>query len=474
MEQWAREWLEEQRAKGVKCLEVKMQGDNHYVYHSTSYWDKELKKPRKTSKYLGKLDPDKGLIKSGTIQSQNIRNITEYGNSMLLSEMMKDLKPLLRKGFPDCWREVSALAMVRVTGNVPLKRVKDAWEKLYDAEDIKPHLNTKKLSKVLHNVGMNRSGQNIIFNELMDLSKQLVYDLSSVFSRSIGISQAEPGYNKDRIQVPQINLALLCSADSGLPTMIRSLPGSVKDIATLYHSISELNLRGKILVLDRGFFSMDVVNFLSGKHISYVLPTRRNSHFYDTRIHLNGHLYYHDRLIRYGKRACDNFFLYLFEDQDLMLEERKTLYRRLDDGKIDKKELRERMKKAGKILILSNLDVAGTEIYELYKGRETVEKMFDTYKTVLEADKIYLQDDESVFGHVFISFLSLYIHCKLEQILKKGELNRKMTPVDLLFKYGKVYHVDLGDRGMVTEVPKKVRDLDERLGLDIFPNVVRS
>ena len=474
MEQWAREWLKEQRDQGVKCLEVKTQGENHYVYHSTTYWDKELKKPRKTSKYLGKLDPDKGLIKSGKRQPSNIRNITEYGNSMLLHEMMKDLKPLLRKGFPDCWKEVSALAMVRVTGNVPLKRVKDTWEKLYDAEDIKPHLNTKKLSKVLHNVGMNRAGQNIIFNELVDLSKQLVYDLSSVFSRSMNISQAEKGYNKDKIQVPQINLALLCSADSGLPTMIRSLPGSVKDISTLYHSICELNLSGKILVLDRGFFSIDVVKFLDDKNISYVLPTRRNSHFYDTRIHLNGHLYYHDRLIRFGKRSCDNFFLYLFEDQDLMLEERKTLYRKLDDGKIDKKELRERMKKAGEILILSNLDVGGNEIYELYKGRETVEKMFDTYKTVLEADKIYLQDDESVFGHVFISFLSLYIHCKLEQILKKGELNRKMTPIDLLFKYGKVYHVDLEDRGMVTEVPKKVRDLEERLELDIFPKVIRS
>nr|QNO49098.1 hypothetical protein CPECMPGB_00018 [Methanosarcinales archaeon ANME-2c ERB4]QNO49135.1 hypothetical protein DBBAIPCH_00018 [Methanosarcinales archaeon ANME-2c ERB4] len=474
MEQWAREWLEEQRAKGVKCLEVKMQGDNHYVYHSTSYWDKELKKPRKISKYLGKLDPVKGLIKSGTRQSQNIRNITEYGNSMLLSEMMKDLKPLLRTGFPDCWREVSALAMVRVTGSVPLKRANDAWEKLYDAEDIKPHLNTKKLSKVLHNVGMNRAGQNIIFNELIDQSVQLVYDLSSVFSRSINISQVERGYNKDKIQVPQINLALLCSADSGLPTMIRSLPGSVKDITTLYHSISELNLRETILVRNRGYFSTDVARFLSGKHISYVLPTRRNSHFYDRLIHLNGHLYYHDRLIRYGKRKSDNFFLYLFEDQDLMLEERKTLYRKLDDGTIDKKELLKRMKKAGKILILSNMDVDGTEIYELYKGRETVEKMFDTYKTVLEADKIHLQDDESVFGHVFISFLSLYIHCKLERILKKGELNRTMTPVDLLFKYGKVYHVDLGDRSMITEVPKKVRDIEEILGLDIFPKVVRS
>jgi len=474
MDQWVKEWLKEQRDQGVKCLEVKLQGKSHYVYHSTTYWDKALKKPRKTSKYLGKLDPDKGLIKSGgrhRIHPFDLRNITEYGNSMLLHAMLGDLKPLLKAGFPECWAEICAIAMVRVTGNVPLKRIKDAWEKLYNAENIKPHLNPKNLTRVIREVGVNRVGQDVIFNELADLSKQLVYDLTSVFSRAMNISQAEKGYNKDKIQVPQINLALLCSVDTGLPTMIRSLPGSVKDIKTLYHSLDELDLDlgGKILVLDRGFFSDDVVEFLDGKNISYILPTKRNSRFYNTRIHLNGHFYYHERLIRCGKRECDNFFLYLFEDQELMLEERKTLYKKLDEKRIDKKELTARMKKAGKILILSNMDVEGHEIYELYKKRETVEKMFDTYKTVLNADKIYLQDDESVFGHVFISFLSLYIHCKLEQLLKKTGLNRKLTPIDLLFKYSKVYHVDLGEHSMISEVPKKVRDLEERLGLNIFP-----
>ncbi len=423
------------------------------------------------------LDPDKGLIKSGgrhRIHPSDIRNITEYGNSMLLHETMRELKPLLKEGFPDCWAEICAIAMVRVTGNVPLKRIKDAWEKLYNAENMRPmrpHLNPKNLTRVMREVGVNRAGQNVIFNELADLSKQLVYDLSSMFSRSMSINQAEKGYNKDKIHMPQINLALLCSADSGLPTMIRSLPGSVKDIKTLYQSINELDLDldGKILVLDLGFFSDDVVEFLDDKNISYILPTKRNSRFYNTRIHLNGDFYYHDRLIRCGKRECGNFFLYLFEDQDLMLEERKTLNKKLDEKRIDKKELTARMKNAGKILILSDMDVEGHEIYELHKKRETVEKMFDTYKTVLNADKIYLHDDESVSGHVFISFLSLYIHCKLEQLLKKAELNRKLTPIDLLFNYGKVYHVDLGDRNMITEVPKKVRDLEERLGLNIFP-----
>jgi len=47
MEEWVRRWLEEQRRRGVKCLEVKKVGNNYYVYRSTTYWDKKAKKRRK-------------------------------------------------------------------------------------------------------------------------------------------------------------------------------------------------------------------------------------------------------------------------------------------------------------------------------------------------------------------------------------------------------------------------------------------
>ena len=308
---------------------------------------------------------------------------------------------------------------------------------------------------MLHNVGVNREGQSVVFKSLLDHSQQLVYDLSYMFSRSMSISQAEKGYNKDKIHVPQINIALLCSADTGLPTMIRSLPGSVKDIATLCNSILELDIRGKLLILDRGFFSEDVFMFLDGRKISYLIPARRNSHYYDTRIHLNGHFRYHDRLIKCGSRKIGDKYLYLFEDQVLLFEEQNTLYNDLDKGKIAKNELQEEMKKAGRILILSNQEMTEQEAYELYKRRESVEKMFDTYKSTLSADRLYLQDDESVFGHVFIAFLSLYAYCKLESLLKKAELNKKMTPIDLLFEFSKVYHIDFGECGKVMEIPKE-------------------
>jgi hypothetical protein len=251
METWAKEWLEDQRNKGVKCLEIKHHGAKHYVYHSTTHWDKSQNKAIKTSKYIGKLDQVRGLIRSHEENSQKLKiekstkakSITEYGNALLLHEAMKDIKPLLMEGFPNNWSEIYSLSMLRVIGNVPLKRAESAWQKLYNVESIEPNLKSQYLSRVMQDIGGNRKGQSIVFKGLLDQSEQLVYDLSYIFSRSVSISQAEKGYNKDKIQLPQINIVLLCNAETGLPTMIRSLPGSIKDIATLRKSISEFDIQ---------------------------------------------------------------------------------------------------------------------------------------------------------------------------------------------------------------------------------------
>jgi hypothetical protein len=79
-----------------------------------------------------------------------------------------------------------------------------------------------------------------------------------------------------------------------------------------------------------------------------------------------------------------------------------------------------------------------------------------------------------VFGHVFIAYLSRSIHCKPELLLTRAKLSHKITPIDLLFNYGKVYHLEMGGRGMIAEVPKKVMDLDVALGLNMFPKKIRS
>jgi transposase len=478
MDVWVADWLEEERKKGTKCLEIKMRGDCYYVYNSTSRYDPKIKKGRKVSVYLGKLDKEHGFIPKGDERRNYAistpRSIKDYGNSAILHSMMKDIKPILMDSFPQHWEELYAMSVVRVNGYVPLKRIKDGWDDLYDPYNLKPNLNPSHISRVLREVGLNRHGQNEIFNYLKSFDTQLIYDLSTCFSRSTNILQAEKGYNKDCIQVPQINFTLLCGLDSELPTMIKSVPGSVRDISTLYKTIEELDISEKVLLMDRGFFSDDVIRFLEEKHIKYVLPIRRNSHHYETRIHLNEEFIYHKRLIKCGKRKMEDSFLYLFEDQDLKLEEQKTLFSKKNEGVIDTKEYSMRQKKAGKFLIVSNYDIGKQEMYELYKKRDTVEKLFDAYKNTLEADKLYLHDDESVYGHVFVAFLSLYAYCKLLKAIKVADINDKYSPTDVLLNFRKVKKIMFSEKEIISEVPRKIRDLDQILKLNIFPTEKKS
>jgi len=471
MEEWVNIWLAKQRELGEKGLEVKKFSNGHYVYRSTTYWDKELKKRRKKSTYIGKLDKNKGLIDSQktVISNKRVRSIWEYGNSALLDFAMQDLKPLLQTAFGDIWEEIYALALVRIAGNVPLKRANLSWERLYPISEITPSMNPKALSKVLKEVGVNRKGQNIVFKGLLSEDKHLVYDLSAIFTRSEAINFAEKGYNKEHFHIPQVNFALFCTANDNLPTMVRILPGSVRDIKSLALSVNESGIENRTLILDRGFYSKGSIKILKEHNLSFIVPTRRNTTLYNEQINPSEHFFYHERLIKCGKKQYGENILYLFEDSEMKKEEEYTLYKKHDENKISTKTFNKSLQKAGKILLVSDVDLEPEDVFFMYKKRDTVEKHYDTYKNTLEADRLYLQDNESLFGHIFISFLSLYGYVKIQNYIKKANLTSKYSPTDLIEQFRKVYLMDLDGQMILTEVPKKISDMEKKLNLNLFP-----
>jgi len=98
MEDWVRAWLEEQRRKGEKCLEIKYIQNKPYVYRSTSVYDRTTKSPKKVSTYLGRLTKEAGLTPKesrGRRSLPSFRTVREYGNAALVTEEFTDL---LREG----------------------------------------------------------------------------------------------------------------------------------------------------------------------------------------------------------------------------------------------------------------------------------------------------------------------------------------------------------------------------------------
>ena len=102
--------------------------------------------------------------------------------------------------------------------------------------------------------------------------------------------------------------------------MIKALPGSVRDITSIYNSVKEIDSH-VILILDRGFFSMDV--FLLDK-ASFVIPARRNSKLYEE-FFLRGIKCGKTGKEIKGERKKKSYYLYLFEDVTLRAEEEITL-----------------------------------------------------------------------------------------------------------------------------------------------------
>jgi transposase len=470
LEQWVIDWLNDQRKYGIKGLEIKYLNNNYYVYRSTTYWDKKLKKIRKRSKYIGRLDKEKGLIESSRKFVSRIypRTVKTYGDAMILNMAMENLIPILKENY-DYWEDIYALALVRITGYVPLKRVKLEWEKMYNPLKIKPNLDPKHLSEILNALGSDKRAQNSVFRSLLNGSDKYAYDITAMFTRS-SINISDLGYNKEMENIPQIELILISSTETNLPAMVRIIPGSIKDVETLRTSIEDLGIDKITFIMDRGFFSEENVKEMYRKGINFVIPTRKNSFLYEKiKKTMNEHFFYRERLIKCSKKRWSIFYLYVYEDNDLKNEEERILYKEKDENKIEYNEFRERLSRAGRILIISNLNKNPEEIFEMYKSRDIVEKHFDIAKNMLRSDVMYLRDDYSVFGHIFVSFLSLYGYCKIENMLREKSLLDKKSPMDIVKEYSTVYMIEGDGKEILTEVSRKVRELDEKLGSNIFP-----
>lgn len=473
MEDWVKEWLSKQRAAGETCLEIKVIQNKPYVYHSTSRYDPVEKKAKKVSKYLGRLDIKLGLIrKEDRIPGKkcHVRSVFEYGNAAVIHDELKELEEVLKEAFPENFAEIIAIVATRMAGYVPLRRVGALWEKLFNLWGIKPDCEPKNLSQVLHQIGQNRTSQQKIYSYLATMSEQLIYDLSFIESHSTNITFNENAYVSDGVYHHHHHIALFCSRDTGLPVMIRSIPGSINDVKTLQLSLKEIDMDGKILLLDRGFISENNYEDLLSREIQFIMPLKRDSIHYKTRIHLNGNFMFQSRLIHCGKRKIGDYTLYQYEDEDLALDEKKTLYVKFKKGDISRNELNERLKKAGIVLFLTTVDIPEQDVYELYKSRDMVEKHFDTFKNELRADKVYLRTNEALFGHIFTSFLCLFVYQKIVNRLKSAKLLAHHSPHDILTKFSAVYKYRITERDEMTEVPKKVRALAEKLNYRIFPN----
>lgn len=450
--------------KGEKegYIELKEVNGRYYVHRSTSVWDKEEKRPKKKSNYLGSINFE-GEFKPKNPQGrrESKKEVFEYGNGKLAYYFLKEVHEELEKYTPHA-DELVAAAVIRAVDPKPLRLHESCWADLHLSRDLDVKMSAKHLSKILKATGEGVGWWHKLFQSLINEDDLLLYDLTTIFTQSKNIKLAEKGYNPDELYLDQIGIVLAFSKDTSLPTGIEIYWGSMKDITTIKDFLNRLNPENIGFILDRGFWSEPLLQKFQNQKISYIAPIRKNSKYMDPRwLRWKQPFTYRKRSIRWSRRNTELGSLYFFEDPKLKGEQESALLRKVENGKISMEEYEEKKKTAGLIGLITNLHKKdGKQVYDLYKGRQDVELAFDAMKNTLDADKTHLQSSEAVRGYFFVTFLALRVYFHILKRLREKELTEKISVKEVLYELSKIRKI-IGPSGKETfaKTPKKARKI---------------
>jgi transposase len=142
-----------------------------------------------------------------------------------------------------------AVSMIRNIAPTPIKLMKARWEKLFTSKEM--DLSPNSVSAMLKSIGSDYDAQRRFFASMIMGSKYLIFDMSSIFSRSENIRMADKEYNKNRLQTRQIGMVMFFSHEKRMPVILKPVTGSLRDPKTFLTAAKEYSIKRCVVIADR-------------------------------------------------------------------------------------------------------------------------------------------------------------------------------------------------------------------------------
>ena len=471
------------RAFKPKGSIVKKIKNNFYVYSHSQVKDSKTGKWKTTSgKLLGKIIPNVGFCpKDSKIDSFNNITCFNYGEYLLTTSIAKDEYVLLCNIFnPDEAMTIFFIAsLYAMYGYVGVKSLEVSFEKSLIHHDY-PDLpfSYHIISKLLEHIGRskNRSEyQKLLFDASSDT---LAFDGHAIATFSDNNDLASTGFKTSELNSTYMNLMVALDVHTLQPVATHVFPGYMLDKTDFISFCSMVgNIKGKILLVDMGFFSEENLAYINAKKSYYVIPVSMNRKEYKEIVYslpsgLTQFLYHKSSKIdtvEYYEKSIDNrrciYYKNITEAEKLT-----TLY--LSGIENCKKgytlETFEKIKSGfGVIVLETNLDKSPKEIYELYKSRWSIETYYDRLKNGLHFEALNSDNYFLVQGLAFVMMVASRIDIKIYNASKQVKMARK--ELIQLMRYLKLFDENKNIR--IVNMKKEHMDILAKLGIKINPSI---
>jgi len=503
-------------------------GKNVYVYECESYWDKEKKQPRQRRKFLGKRDKITGEIVSTKIKerSKPVQSY-DFGSTYFCKNIISKLgiKKILNDSIPEKADIIETLIEYIVSDKGAYYLAEQWAEGNY--VDIAPkNIASQRISELLEQLGSDVSIRTNFFKKWIKEQKEIeaiYFDITSLSTYSKLIDIAEWGYNRDKEKLRQINIGMVYGNTNELPLFYNIYQGSITDVTTFKNTkkyCNEFGIKKIMFVVDRGFYSKDNIESLTDEKIIIPLSystNRAKKLLNETESILqnkNNFFIYKDSIYSYAQKTYTDykktFTAHIFRNKEmydigvnefykqLLTIETKynnkkyTVKKKLETDfiedfssynkfykivKLKKNYILEKntatidkqIQKFGTYILITNAkELLKDKILDLYKKKESIEKVFDTMKNDIDRNRLHVHSTERAEGSIFIIYLSLIVTSYIEKVLRKNIKLKDYTKNKIFYELKKLKITRFANGfHIVNELSKKVKTIFKLFDINI-------
>ena len=475
---------------GKRVIEIKAKNGTVYLYEDESYWDREKGYSTHKRTCIGKKGADGEAIYNTYYRNREkmhqlaaevkkpneVSNTTFVGETMILDKVTRDtgVSRVLTESFGENdARKIIALSYYQICRGKALSNAEDWLEQRGLG---KMGLSSQRVSELLGRLKQDKV--NTFFQlwagEHAEKGSQL-FDLTSVSTYGKRNPYAEYGYNRDRENLEQINLALLTSCQSGLPMWYQVLPGSMSDKVILDQVLSmmkKMEVPRFTFVGDRGFYSDYNLELLSHEGYRFTIPVPSNvawqkkliAEHRDTLVR-PGNLIEEDGNIMYGKTiykttpAHGRTWYHLYFDParkdkviasfmqklralkdeleaDKLVESHRTVYERyfiIKETPVRGRSVNYNDEAIQEFInsdscywvLISTSAKTAVQALEQYRERNGVELYFDDEKNLLDLRRLKNHSEQTIKGKIFVTFISLIILARLRKMVDQIDKKKR-------------------------------------------------
>ena len=465
----------------MATIRYKKRGNKFYAYEIHQYWDKELKKPRQKTKYLGVSNTDGGDYSKpgrGSSHPKLEKEILDCGDSLAILETAKSigLDELIKNSFDD-WDSIMNLLIFQMVEGSAMQYCKE-WStgNIVSYLFAEAKTSSQDISRLISRLG-EQSLQTKFFKnytaKFFSGARGLLIDYTALPS-SINSSINAFGYSSGNIE-QNVTCLMLVDKESSLPIYFRAIGVDIADISTVKTTIAEikkLGLDADSAILDAGFCSKENLQFMCAENIDFITMLPKSHKIFSEMIAEIGNIESFSNVCQYGERTVfiksikkniygNDLYAHIILDPSKKNKDIQYIFKNKLVGVVAPEEqsaLDAKMKEAGFFILLSKRDIKHNQILPSYYAGQKIEEIFGFAKSNNNILPLRVHSEKSIKGYLMLVFLALIIFITMKQ-----RLQQPMDKIWLTLRSLKAKVFD--EEIIIQENNKKVKDIFLILGI---------